>query len=154
MSKVSSEQQKKRKLASERHKARHFAMQGLYQWQLNATASHEIEAQFRVDFDMKGTDLEYFRELLGEVQRKVEELDAIISPLADDRELKECDPVTRALLRIGIYELKHRIDVPYKVAINEAVNLAKKFGPQDSHKFVNGLLDRAARDLRTLETGT
>ncbi|MBT8149589.1 MAG: transcription antitermination factor NusB [Gammaproteobacteria bacterium] len=138
-------------MAAARHKARHFAMQGLYQWQLNATAASDIEAQFLVDFDMQGTDLEYFRELLDGVQRQVESIDALLAPLADDRELAECDPVTRALLRIGIYELMHRIDVPYKVAINEAVNLAKKFGPQDAHKFVNGLLDRAAQSLREAE---
>jgi len=141
----------KRKMAAARHKARHYAMQGLYQWQLNATSASDIDAQFRVDFDMQGTDLEYFRELLDGVQRQVESIDAVLEPLAEDRELAECDPVTRALLRIGIYELQYRIDVPYKVAINEAVNLAKKFGPQDAHKFVNGLLDRAAQSLRETE---
>jgi len=149
--KVSDELHNKRKLASERHKARHFAMQGLYQWQLNATPASDIEAQFRVDFNMKGTDFEYFRELLAGVQREVEELDELLVPIADARELSECDPVTKALLRIGVYELKNRIDVPYKVAINEAVSLAKKFGPEDAHKFVNGLLDRAAKSLRAVE---
>ncbi len=139
-------------LAAGRHKARHFAMQGLYQWQLNKTLPSDIEAQFRVDFNMKGTDLEYFRELLTRVIVELDEIDSMIRPIASDRALDEFDPVTLSLLRIGIYEFKNRIDVPYKVVINEAVNLAKKFGPEDSSKFVNGILDKAARDLRSLET--
>ncbi len=151
MSKPSEEQIKKRKIASERHKARHFAMQALYQSQLNSLSPNQIEAQFRVDFDMKGTDLVYFRELIRGVEANIDKIDAELSPLANERELQECDPVTRALLRIGIYEMLNRIDVPYKVVINEAVNLAKKFGPEESHKFVNGLLDNAARKLRIME---
>lgn len=143
-----------RSLAAGRHKARHFAMQGLYQWQLNKTPPNDIEAQFRIDFNMKGTDLEYFRELLTKVIAQRVEIDELIAPLATDRTLEECDPVTLALLRIGIYEFKERIDVPYKVVINEAVNLAKKFGPEDSSKFVNGLLDEAAKSLRAIEVST
>lgn len=126
-------------------------MQGLYQWQLNKTLPSDIEAQFRVDFNMKGTDLEYFREILTGAVRQASELDAVISPLASQRSMDELDPVTLALLRIGIFEFKERIDVPYKVVINEAVNLAKKFGPEDSSKFVNGVLDRAAQQLRAIE---
>ena len=118
---------------------------------INGSSMRPRQAQFRVDFNMKGTDFEYFRELLAGVQREVEELDELLVPIADARELSECDPVTKALLRIGVYELKNRIDVPYKVAINEAVSLAKKFGPEDAHKFVNGLLDRAAKSLRAVE---
>lgn len=140
-----------RKLASGRHKARHFAMQALYQNEFNQTSAANIEAQFRVDFNMKGTDLEYFRELITGVQTHAAELDAQVEPHFNNLELKECDPVTLALLRIGVYELRYRIDVPYKVAINEAVNLAKKFGPEDSHKFVNGILDKVAQQLRELE---
>jgi len=148
---LTTEQKQRRKLAGERHKARHFAMQGLYQWQMTGDAASVIEAQFRADYNMKGVDLEYFRELLTSVQNDVEEIDALLAPLSSDREIAECDPITHALLRLGVYELKFRIDVPYKVAINEAVNLAKKFGPEDSHKFVNGLLDKAARILREVE---
>tara|TARA_B100000768_G_C11113611_1_gene304394 strand:- start:82 stop:549 length:468 start_codon:yes stop_codon:yes gene_type:complete len=151
MTKPSSEKMKRRALASERHKARHFAMQGLYQWQLNATPANQIAAQFNVDFNMKGTDQDYFLELLKGVQYSAQEIDTILLPFAEDRRLDECDPVTHALLRMATYELKNRIDVPYKVAINEAVNLAKKFGPEDSHKFVNGVLDQVARVLRKVE---
>ena len=146
-----SQKQAQRKLASGRHKARHFAMQALYQNQFNQTSAVNIEAQFRVDFDMKGTDFEYFRELISGTQTHTAELDAQVEPHFSDLQLEECDPVTRALLRIGVYELRFRIDVPYKVAINEAVNLAKKFGPAESHKFVNGVLDKAARQLREPE---
>lgn len=149
---MSGKKNENRSLAAGRHKARHFAMQGLYQWQLNKTLPSDIEAQFRVDFNMKGTDLEYFREILGGAVKQVSELDAVIAPLASQRSMDELDPVTLALLRIGIFEFKERIDVPYKVVINEAVNLAKKFGPEDSSKFVNGILDRAAQQLRAIET--
>jgi len=151
MAKPSDDQIKRRAMASERHKARHFAMQGLYQWHHTAAPAHEINTQFQVDFNMKGTDLEYFHELLAGVQRSSNELDDLVSPFSDDRTLEECDPISLALLRIATYELKNRIDVPYQVVINEAVNLAKKFGPEDSHKYVNGLLDKVARQLRALE---
>jgi len=151
MANLSSEQIKRRALASERHKARHFAMQGLYQWQLSATEANEISAQFNVDFNMKGTDQDYFLELLKGVQYSVKELDSILLPFTDARQLDHCDPVTHALLRIATYELKNRVDVPYKVVINEAVNLAKKFGPEESHKFINGVLDQVAKQLRKVE---
>mgnify|MGYP003330870013 FL=1 len=85
------------------------------------------------------------------MQYSVKELDSILLPFTEARSLNECDPVTHALLRIATYELKNRIDVPYKVAINEAVNLAKKFGPEDSHKFINGVLDQVAKQLRKVE---
>ena len=143
--------QRKRKLASERHKARHFAMQALYQWHYTAASAADIEAQFRVDFDMKGCDLAYFRELLRKVQSEHEQLDALFVDWLENKLVSECDPITLALLRIASYELQSRIDVPYKVAINEAVNLAKKFGPQDSHKFVNATLDKVAQQLRVAE---
>ncbi len=146
-----SNKQENRQLASTRHKARHYAVQGLYQWQLNRAAINEIEAQFRVDYNMKGVDLGYFHELLAGASRSAEALDEIIKPLAKDRSLDELDPVTLSLLRMSLYELQERIDVPYRVVIHEAVNLAKKFGPEDSQKFVNGILDKAARDLRAIE---
>lgn len=151
MAKPTPEQIKRRALASERHKARHFAMQGLYQWHHTAAPAHEIDAQFQVDFNMKGCDLEYFHELLAGVQRSASELDKMLATYSSDRNLTECDPISLALLRIAAYELKNRIDVPYKVAINEAVGLAKKFGPEDSHKYVNGILDKVARQLRAVE---
>ena len=151
MSKPSSEQIKRRSVASERHKARHYAMQGLYQWKLNSTSVTEIAKQFMIDFDMKGTDKDYFVELLRGVQNNIQEIDSFLSPYIKDRDLEACDPVTLSLLRIATYELKNRVDIPYKVVINESVNLSKKFGPEESHKFINGMLDKLAHKLRTVE---
>lgn len=150
---VVSEQQKQRRvLASERHKARHYAMQAIYQWQMSSTTAHDIEAQFRADFGMKGVDIDYFRELVKAVQMQSEQFDSLLAPHAVDKVLSECDPVTLSLLRIATFELEQRIDVPYRVVIDEAVKLAKKFGPEDSHSFVNAVLDKLARQLRVTET--
>jgi N utilization substance protein B len=96
-------------------------------------------------------DLEYFQALLHGVPACVDELDATFQPLLD-RKLEELDPIEHTLLRMGTFELRERLDVPYKVVINEAVALAKKFGATDSHKYINGVLDKAARQLRKAET--
>ncbi len=134
-----------------RHKARHFAVQALYQWRLGGSDPLTVEAQFRADNDMKGSDLDYFHELVQGVPKCVPELEDLFAPFLVERSLKELDPVTEAVLRMASYELKYRIDVPYKVVINEAVTLAKKFGAADSHKFINGVLDRAAGVARSAE---
>lgn len=136
---------------SARRKARHYAMQGLYQWKMAGSGLNAIEAEFRADNDMNQVDVGYFHELLHEVPRRLDEVQAVFEPHLTDRSGDELDPVTEALLRLASYELKFRIDVPYKVVINEAVALAKKFGATDSHKFVNGVLDRAAAQVRALE---
>tara|TARA_R110002072_G_scaffold44503_2_gene124451 strand:+ start:15560 stop:16012 length:453 start_codon:yes stop_codon:yes gene_type:complete len=137
-------------LAAERRKARHYGMQALYQWQMAGASLGDIEAEFRADYDFAHVDLEYFQALLHGIPACVDELDAAMEPLLD-RKLDDLGPVERALLRMGMYELTHRIDVPYKVVINEEVALAKKFGATDSHKYVNGVLDKAARELRKVE---
>lgn len=134
-----------------RRKARHYAMQGLYQWQLSKLEPREIIRQFRESYDMRHVDLPYFEELLTNIPRRAEDLDNSFVALLRDRALDELDPVTLSLLRMAVYELTNRIDVPYKVVINEAVSLAKKFGATDSHKFINGVLDKAAASLRPLE---
>lgn len=134
-----------------RRKARHYAMQGLYQWQLSKLEPREIIRQFREEYDMRNVDVSYFEELLNCIPRRTEELDRGFVDLLRGRSLEELDPITLALLRMGIYELTSRIDVPYKVVISEAVALAKKFGAADSHKFINGVLDRAAAIHRPLE---
>lgn len=136
---------------SARRKARHYAMQGLYQWKMAGSGLNAIEAEFRADNDMSQVDVAYFHELLHEVPRRLDEVQAVFEPHLTDRSGDELDPVTEALLRLASYELKFRIDVPYKVVINEAVALAKKFGATDSHKFVNGVLDHAAAQVRALE---
>ena len=140
-------------LAAERRKARHYGMQALYQWHMAGASLSDIEAEFLADYDFSHVDLEYFQALLHQVPASVDELDAAIEPLLD-RKLDELDPIERTLLRMGMYELTHRIDVPYKVVINEEVALAKKFGATDSHKYINGVLDRAARQLREAETAS
>lgn len=137
-------------LAAERRKARHYGMQALYQWHMAGASVTDIEAEFRTDYDFTHVDLEYFQALLHEIPACVDELDEAMEPLLD-RKLNDLGPIERTLLRMGMYELKCRIDVPYKVVINEEVALAKKFGATDSHKYVNGVLDKAARELRKVE---
>lgn len=137
-------------LAAERRKARHYGMQALYQWHMAGASLTDIEAEFRDEYDFSHVDLEYFQALLHGVPASVDELEAILEPLLD-RKLDELDPIERTLLRMGVFELKERIDVPYKVVINEAVALTKKFGATDGHKYINGVLDKAARQLRKVE---
>ena len=137
-------------LAAQRRKARHFGLQALYQWTLSGASAADIEAEFRIDNDFQHTDGEYFSAVLKGVVGDVDALEELFSP-ALDRKLEELDPIERNLLRLGTFELRDRIDVPYKVVINEAVALAKKFGATDSHRYINGVLDKVARDLRTVE---
>ena len=137
-------------LAAQRRKARHFGLQALYQWTLSDASLVDIDAEFRVDNDFRHTDGEYFQALLRGVMEDVESLEALFSPLRD-RALDDLDPIERNLLRMGTFELKERIDVPYKVVINEAVSLAKKFGATESHRYINGILDKVASELRTVE---
>lgn len=139
-------------LAAQRRRARHYALQGLYQWSMTHADLAEIEAEFRVDNDFSNVDGEYFNALLTGTARNAVELDQLYAGLLD-RALDDLDPIERALLRMGAYELRDRIDVPYKVVINEAVALAKKFGATDSYRYVNGVLDKVARQLRKLEIG-
>ncbi len=134
-----------------RRKARHYAMQALYQWQMTSAPLNQIEAEFHTDNDMSKVDVAYFSELVHEVPKHLTELEDSFRPFLQDRSCDELDPITRALLRLAMYEFKYRIDVPYKVVINEAVSLAKKFGATDSHKFINGVLDHAAAEVRRVE---
>ena len=137
-------------LAAQRRKARHFGLQALYQWTLSDASLVDIDAEFRVDNDFRHTDGEYFQALLRGVMEDVESLEALFSPLLD-RALDDLDPIERNLLRMGTFELKERIDVPYKVVINEAVSPAKKFGATESHRYINGIIDKVASELRTVE---
>ena len=141
----------RQQLAAQRRKARHYGMQALYQWAMAAAAPGDIEAAFREDYDFSKVDGEYFHQLLHEIPARLEEVEAGFAPYMIDRAPDELDPIERALLRIGCFELKERADVPYKVVISEAVSLAKKFGATDSHKFINGVLDRVARAERGAE---
>lgn len=127
-------------------------MQALYQWQLSGGETYEIEAQFRAEFTGK-TDWDYFHEVFSAIPSRAEELDALLAPHLD-REVKTLDPVEKAILRMGAFELQQRIDVPYRVVINECVELAKSFGATDSHKYVNGILDKLVSELRPLEAAS
>lgn len=137
--------------AATRSRARHYAMQAIYQWQMTGNPLNVIEAEFHSDNDMSKVDAEYFHMLFHGVAEKKSSLDEVFTPYLKGKEVDELDPVTLAILRMSSFEFKERIDVPYKVVINEAVNLAKKFGAADSHKFVNGVLDKVAPVLRELE---
>lgn len=137
-------------LGAQRRKARHYAMQALYQWAMAGAALNVIEAEFLDEYDFKNVDLEYFQALLHEIPQHANALDQALVPMLD-RAVDDLDPIEHTLLRMGLFELTHRIDVPYKVVINEAVALAKKFGATDGHKYINGVLDQAARSLRKVE---
>jgi transcription antitermination protein NusB len=133
-----------------RHKARRFALQGLYEWQLSGNQPFEIEARYRVENAMHKVDLAYFHELLHQVVAKNRELDNAFESFLD-RKMQQLDPVERNILRIGSYELIHHIEIPYKIILNEAVELAKDFGATDSYKYVNSILDELAKTVRKAE---
>jgi len=130
-----------------RRKARKLAVQAIYSWQLSENSMSDIEAQFLTDNDTSKIDVDYFLALVRGVAGQVKTLDDALSPFLD-RPLAELDQVERAVLRLAAFELRERLDVPYKVAINEAIELAKSFGADESHRFVNGVLDKASDSLR------
>lgn len=130
-----------------RRKARKLAVQAIYSWQLSQNSMSDIEAQFLTDNDTSKVDVDYFLALVRGVAGQSSMLDDALEPFLD-RPLKDLDQVERAVLRLAAYELRERLDVPYKVAINEAIELAKSFGADDSHRFVNGVLDKAIDSLR------
>ena len=133
-----------------RRKARHYAVQALYQWEMAGASLSKIEAEFLADNDMNHVDVEYFRDILKGVPNNLTELDEMLAPCLS-RGMQEVTPVEKAILRLAAFELAHRIDVPYKVVINESVELSKKFGATESHKFVNGALDQLAQTVRIVE---
>lgn len=134
---------------AQRRRARRLLLQALYQWQIAGGEILDIITQFR-DENPGKMDWEYFEEVLTAIPNEVAALDARIVPLLD-RAMKSLDPIERALLYLGTYELTHRLDVPFRVVINEAVELAKMFGATESHKYINGVLDKLAPALRPLE---
>lgn len=135
---------------SARKKARQLAMQAIYQWQVTKDAPPTIESQFLADNDISQFDVTYFKQLLHGIISKIEDLDQQLGPLLD-RSLQEITPVELAILRLSAFELAYVVDVPYRVIINEGIELAKKFGSTDGHKFVNGVLDRLSKRLRAQE---
>ncbi len=134
---------------AQRKRARDLLVQALYQWQLGGADAKDVEAEFRADNGRK-TDWEFFHDALSYIAGHVAEVDQSFA-LYLDRDLKQLDPIETGILRLGLYELGQRIDVPYRVVINEYVDLAKKYGASESHKFINGVLDKAARKFRAIE---
>ncbi|MFT5294192.1 MAG: N utilization substance protein B [Colwellia sp.] len=135
---------------SPRRKARELAVQAIYSWQLSKNSVTDIEVNFLTDNSARRFDIPYFQQLLHGVTKSVGSIDEAISPHVD-RPLAEVDHVEKAIIRVAIYELKDCKDVPYKVVINEAIELAKSFAADDSHKFVNGVLDKAVKLIRPEE---
>ena len=148
MAKPLSEQQI---LIARRRKARHYGVQALYQWKMAGAALNQIEAEFRADYDFSKVDSEYFHSIIHDIPAQVDVLDELVGKYLSDRAMHEVGPVEISLLRIGSWELKDRADVPVNVVLNESVSLAKKFGPVESHKFINAVLDKLAEELREVE---
>jgi N utilization substance protein B len=133
-----------------RSRARRRALQALYAWQIGGSRMHAVIEQFRHEQDMEVADLEYFEDLLNGIERHVAAIDEAIKPYVD-REVEQIDPIERAALRLATYELKYRPDVPYRVIINEAIEVTKRFGADHGHSYVNGVLDKLAGVLRSAE---
>jgi N utilization substance protein B len=139
-------------MSGKRTKARHHAVQAIYQWQMAGHDVSEVENQILEAEDPASFEVDYFKDLLHGVPAKLDELDAELKSCVD-RSIDSVDPVERAILRLGAYEMAHHPEVPYRVVINEAVELAKVFGAEQGHKYVNGVLDKLARKVRKAESG-
>ena len=126
-----------------RSRSRRRALQAVYAWQLSGNRIEAVIDQFRHEQDMQIADVEYFEDIVRGVERCHAELDAAMAPYLD-REAERVDPIERAVLRIAAYEMRDRIDVPYRVVINEAVETTKRFGSEHGHTYVNGVLDKLA----------
>jgi N utilization substance protein B len=135
---------------SARRRSREIALQGLYEWIVSGTDAGVIDAHMREQEGFDKSDRAHFDALLHGCIAEATDLDAVLARYVD-RKTTELSPVEHAVLMIGAYELKHCVDIPYKVAINEAVELAKSFGGTDGHKYVNGVLDKSAAELRPTE---
>ena len=140
------EQQKQVKKPSARRRARECAVQALYSWAVSGNNVEQVELAFVLDQDMEGVDKPYFRKLFRQTVENIEAVDFTIEPYID-RAFDELDPIEKAVLRLAVYELRFEVDVPYKVVINEAIEVAKVFGADESHKYINGVLDKIAPAL-------
>jgi len=136
-----------------RHRARELLLQALYQWQMTGADPGEIIVQFVEGRDMAGADVEYFRELMRAITGDADAIDAEIAPLLQ-RSIGLIDPVERAILRIAGHELRDRLEVPARVVIDEAIELARRYGASEGHRFINGVIDRLAHRLRVHEFET
>ena len=139
-------------MSGKRTQARHYAVQAIYQWQMAGHDVSEVDSQFLDKEDLSSFEVEYFKDLLHGVPANLAELDAELKNCVD-RSIESIDPVERAILRLGAYEMMRHPEVPYRVVINEAVELTKVFGAEQGHKYVNGVLDKLARRVRKAEAG-
>ncbi|MXP56235.1 transcription antitermination factor NusB [Pantoea sp. Mhis] len=130
-----------------RRRARECAVQALYSWQLSNNDILNVENQLIIELNVKEIDISYFHDLIIGVTNSSKYLDSLMNPYIS-RHIEKIGQVEKAILRIGLYELSKRNDVPYKVVINESIELAKIFGATDSHKFINGVLDKVAPQIR------
>jgi N utilization substance protein B len=137
-------------MKSSRRRSREFALQGLYQWQLAGTDPLTIVEQLSEADGFDKIDVEYFRAMLTGAVAGAADMEQLIAPLLD-RAYKSLSPVERGILLLAGYEFKSQLEVPYRVVINEAIELAKSFGGTDGHKYVNGVLDKMAMQLRAVE---
>lgn len=135
-----------------RHKARFLALQAIYQWQLTTEERSSLKLQFQEKLNPKKTDIKYFYDLLDGVIKEIGIIDETIIPFLD-RKIDDLDLVELAVLRLATFEMLRRVDVPYKVIINEALELTKKFGSIEGYKYINGVLDKTAHLLRKAEFG-
>lgn len=133
-----------------RSRARRRALQAVYAWQMSGNSMAKVMEEFRHEQDMEVADLEYFEDLLRGVNEHCADLDASIAPFLD-RGVAQVDPIERAALRLAAYELRYRIDVPYRVVINEAIEVTKRFGAEHGHTYINGVLDKLAAQTRQAE---
>ncbi|MCK5188881.1 MAG: transcription antitermination factor NusB [Methylococcales bacterium] len=137
-------------MSSAKTNARKCAVQALYQWQMTGESLSRIEMSFLEEERLKGAQKNYFSEIFNGVPKQLKAIDEALAEFVD-RPVEKIDPVERAVLRIGVYELINRLDTPYKVIINEGVNLAKCFGADGSHKYVNSILDKVSKKKRAVE---
>lgn len=137
--------------AAARGRARRITMQALYQWHITGNDVSVVIAACHSENEMENVDTDYFSELFRGAVSVCSELDESFKPFLVGVSFEKLDPVSLALLRMATYELRSRVDVPYRVVINETINLAKKYGAEDSHKFLNGVLDKVAPVLREAE---
>lgn len=135
-----------------RSRARRRALQAIYAWQMSGENIAQVIAQFRTEQDMEIADLEYFEDLLRGVDGNLAKIDEELRRFVD-RDIAQIDPIERGVLRLAAYELLFRIDVPYRVVLNEAIETTKRFGADHGHSYVNGVLDRAAAQWRQPEVG-
>lgn len=137
-------------LISGKRKARKFALQALYQWLMSGSELTEIEAQFRTINNMEKVDVDYFCRLLYGIPTNVQQLEDKLLPYLD-REIAGLNPIELTVLRIGSFELLHCPEIPYKVVLDESISLTKEFGSQDGYRYVNGVLNNLAREVRSVE---